>query len=226
MLNYRSLGIRLGEGLQTKVSVLEISKKASEIFDFAMTLHPDESATSPRSQMIHDWVKSLAEMDMDEEKKLDLLQKFIDSLTSEDNPLRNLIKETEDLPGENFWDIINLNISISSRKKFDHGYYSDAVAFAFQAVHKKIGDIVLERTGEKLKGEELMKKAFCGDEPLVVIDNISSKEGKLQQRGFCGIYSGAFCCVDKAQTNIEKKEAVHLLFLTSLLMNKLETARY
>ncbi len=226
MLNYRSIGIKLGEGLKSDISVMEISRKASKIFNFAISLHPDESATTPGSQMIYDWVKSLSEHSVDEEKKRELLQQFVNDLTPEDSPLRNLINEGEELPEENFWGFINENIVEISKGKFDHGYYLDAVTTAFQAIYKKISDIIHERTGEKLTGETLMKKAFCVDEPIIVIDNISSKEGIALQKGFCGIFTGIYSGIDKPGPTATKKELVQLLFVAGLLMSKLDDAKY
>lgn len=226
MLNYRSIGIKLGEGLKSDIPVMEISRKASTIFNFAISLHPDESATTPGSQMIYDWVKSLSEHSVGEEEKKELLQQFVNSLTPDDNPLRNLLNEVEELPEESFWRFMNENIMEISKGKFDHGYYLDAVTSAFQAIYKKIYDIVQERTGEKLTGEVLMKKAFCGDEPIIVIDNISSKEGIILQKSFCRIFTGVFTGIDRPGSATTKKEVVHLLFFASTMMSKLDDAKY
>lgn len=226
MLNYRAIGIKLGEGLKSDISVMEISRKASQIFNFAISLHPDESATTPGSQMIYDWVKSLSEHSIDEEEKKELLQQFVNSLTPDDSALRNIIREAEELPEESFWDFINENIVEISKGKFDHGYYLDSVHSAFQVISKRIGDIVIERTGEKLAGEPLMKRAFCGDEPIIVIDNISSKEGLTLQKSFCQIFCGVFTGIENPGTTVTKKELVHLLFAASLIMSKLDDAKY
>ena len=226
MLNYRSIGIKLGEGLKSDIPVMEISRKASKIFKFAISLHPDDSVTTPASQMIYDWVKSLSEHSVDEEEKRGLLQQFIDSLTPDDSPLRNLLNETEELPDEDFWKYINEKVTEISRGKFEHGYCLDAATSAFQAITKMIRDIVQERTGEKLMGEALMEKAFCGDEPIIVIDNISSREGKILQKSFCQIFSGVFSGIDKPGTTATKKDVVHLLFFASMMMSKLDNAKH
>ena len=94
MINFGLIGIKLGEGLKYDTSINEINRVATAIFDFKISSHPQENITSSRSQLIYDWVMTLAKKSIDEERKLTLLQDFINALTPKDSPLRNLIKET------------------------------------------------------------------------------------------------------------------------------------
>jgi len=70
MVNFRLIGIKLGEGLKYDVPINEIGRMAMAIFDFAVSSHPLGNITSPRSQLIYDWVMTLAEQPMDEEKQI------------------------------------------------------------------------------------------------------------------------------------------------------------
>jgi hypothetical protein len=110
MIKFRLIGIKLGEGLKYDTTINEIGRMAIAIFDFTVSSHPLGSITSSRSQLIYDWVMTLAEQPMDEESKLWSLQCFIDALTPVDSLLRNLIKETANPPELDFWSMIHESI--------------------------------------------------------------------------------------------------------------------
>jgi len=238
MINFRLIGIKLGEGLKYSTSINEINRIASAVFDFEVSSYPHESITSSRSQLIYDWVMSLAEQPIKEEKKLELLQKFINALTTEDSPLRNLINETAKLPQLDFWGIIHRDIvRVAKNKfvrvaknKFEDGYYADAVESAFKEINKRVKEIVKNKTGEELDGASLMNKALSERNPIVVLDDLSSETGRNIQKGYMQIFAGAMIGIrnPKAHENItiSRERAIHFIFLASLLMYKLDEATY
>ena len=230
MVNFRLIGIKLGEGLKYSTSINEINRIASAVFDFEVSSHPHESITSSRSQLIYDWVMSLAEQPIKEEKKLELLQKFINALTTEDSPLRNLINETAKLPQLDFWGIIHRDIIRVAKNKFEDGYYADAVESAFKEINKRVKEIVKNKTGEELDGASLMNKALSERNPIVVLDDLSSETGRNIQKGYMQIFAGAMIGIrnPKAHENItiSRERAIHFIFLASLLMYKLDEATY
>jgi hypothetical protein len=120
MINFRLIGIKLGEGLKSTVSLGKIDRIATAIFGFSLSSNPPEDSefghyrqfddlvtetfghshipkdiASMRSQRIYEWVVAFAERPMDRETKLQLLQEFINCLTPEGSSSRNLIKETD-----------------------------------------------------------------------------------------------------------------------------------
>jgi hypothetical protein len=90
-INFKRIAIELGEGLKYQTSLNEIGRMASAVFDFDVSPHPHPSITSGRSQTVYDWVMTLSEQPISQEKKKQLLKQFIDALTAEDSPLRKLI---------------------------------------------------------------------------------------------------------------------------------------
>lgn len=90
-INFKRMAIELGEGLKYQTSLNEIGRMASVVFDFDMSPHPHDSITSTRSQLIYSWVMTLSEQPISEEKKLQLLEQFINLLTPEGSPLRELV---------------------------------------------------------------------------------------------------------------------------------------
>jgi len=230
MINFRLIGIKLGEGVKYSTSINEINRMASAIFDFEVSSHPHESITSSRSQLIYDWVMTLAEQSIDEERKFQLLQEFINALTPEDSPLRNLIKETAKLPELDFWGMIHKDIIRVAKDKFEDGYYADAVESAFKEINKYVKKIVRDKTGEELHGTNLMYKALSERNPIIVLDDLSSETGRNIQKGYMQIFAGAMTGIrnPKAHENItvSKDRATHFIFLASLLMYKLHEATY
>ena len=90
-INFKRMAIELGEGLKNQTSLNEIGRMASTVFGFDVSPHPHTSITSSRSQTVYDWVMTLSEQPISEEKKSQLLKQFINALTPEDNPLRKLV---------------------------------------------------------------------------------------------------------------------------------------
>ncbi|OQX55858.1 MAG: TIGR02391 family protein [Candidatus Cloacimonas sp. 4484_209] len=228
MINFRLIGVKLGEGLKYDTSINEINRIAIAIFDFTESSHSNESITSSRSQLIYDWVMTLAEQKIDDERKLKLLQEFINALTPENSSLRSLIKESTQLYDFDFWRVIHRSITDIAKNKFEDGYYADAVESSFKEVNKRVKEIVKNKTGQELDGAALMYKAFSVDSPIIALDDLSSETGKNIQKGYMQIYAGAMTGIrnPKAHDNItiSKERAMHFIFLASLLMYKLDDA--
>jgi len=96
-INFKLIGFKLGEELKDKTTLKRIDGIATAIFDFPVSYHPHQTITSARSQKIYDWVMTLGEQPIDEKEKIRLLQEFINELTEENDPLRNLLKVKEEL---------------------------------------------------------------------------------------------------------------------------------
>jgi len=116
MINYKLIGIKLGDGLKYSTSINEINRIASAIFNFNVLSHPQESITSSRSQLIYDWIMTLSEQHLDEKEKLELLNHFINAMTPESDPMRNLPKEFDRFQQQelNVWIMIHRDIHASS----------------------------------------------------------------------------------------------------------------
>lgn len=230
MINFKLIGIKLGEELKHRTTISGIERIASAIFDFEVLPHPHKSITSSRSQLIYDWVMSLAEQSIDEKKKLQLLQDFINALTPENDPLRKLIRDAIKLPELDFWSIIHKDIIKVAKKKFEDGYYADAVESAFKEINKRVKEIVKNRTGEELDGANLMYKAFSEKTPIIILDDLSTETGRNIQKGYMQIFAGAMIGIRNPNAHeniiINKEEATHFIFLASLLMFRLDKAIY
>jgi len=79
---------------------------------------------------------------------------------------------------------------------------------------------------KELDGFQLMMKAFSQENPIILLDDLSTETGKNIQDGYKHLFAGAMRGIrnPKAHANIiiDEKRTIHLLFLASLLMYKFD----
>ena len=89
-VDYKFLARQLGKALGRKVSYQKVAKIAKDLFNFECKLHPDSGMVYMNSQNIYDWVISLSEQPISNQRKMRLLRQFISVLAPEDSPLATL----------------------------------------------------------------------------------------------------------------------------------------
>ncbi len=126
------------------------------------------------------------------------------------------------------WALIHPEIVKVSKTRFDTQHFADAAEAAFKLINERVKTIVRERTGIECDGASLMQKAFSSDKPVIALDDISTLSGKNVQTGYQQIFSGAMTGIrnPKAHSNmqIDATRSLHLIFLASLLMSKIDEA--
>lgn len=129
---------------------------------------------------------------------------------------------------EQFWSLINTRIVDVSKKRFDSGHYADSIEASLKEINSVIKKIVLNKINKEYDGASLMEKALSLNDPIIVLDDLSIEDGKNVQKGFMQIFSGAMTGIrnPKAHSNINinKEQAIHYLFLASILMNKIDNS--
>jgi len=129
----------------------------------------------------------------------------------------------------NFWYLLHPVVVEVSKSRFETSHYADSVEAALKELNSTVKRIYKERTGEELDGVPLMRKAFAHQNPVIVLDDLSSETGKNVQQGYMDMFAGAMSGIrnPKAHDNIviDEERAIHQLFLASLLFYKLEERR-
>lgn len=124
------------------------------------------------------------------------------------------------------WDLLHPEIVRVAKSRFDSGHYADSVEAAFKEINTILKVLVKDKIGEELDGSPLMQRAFSLSNPIVTISDLSTESGRNIQKGYLQIFSGAITGIrnPKAHENliIDRKSAIHFLFLASLLMSKLD----
>ncbi len=133
--------------------------------------------------------------------------------------------ETKGL-GKQLWSFLHPKVVSAAQSRYLAGHYADAVEAALKELNQAVKEAVRTRTGEEADGAALMNKAFSPNNPIIKLADLTSQSGQDEQKGYMMIFSGTMTGVrnPKAHANvsIDAQRAIHLLFLASLLMWRLE----
>ncbi len=226
-MNYKLIATKLGNFIKHKTNIDEINKIACAIFNFKYKVFNIENFTSKRAQLIYNWILTLSKQKISDDEKISLLKKFVNSLAPGNNNIKNLIY-INDKDYDLNWDIIHPLIISVSKNKFNHSFYADSVESAFKEVNTRVKKYHKLKKRIELDGAELMNHAFSAQNPSIILDDLSTESGKNIQIGYMQIFVGSMIGIrnPKAHENIviDKARAIHFLFLSSLLMWKLDEA--
>jgi len=88
--DFKLLATQLGSALGNKVTYQKVDKAAKAVFNFESKTYEDSGMAYITSQNIYDWVMTLAEQPVGNERKIKLLKKFIGAIAPENSPLAKL----------------------------------------------------------------------------------------------------------------------------------------
>lgn len=234
--NYKLIGVELGNEVKYTTSLGDIDRLAAALFPvkLSLTSSPNPVFTSARAAQVYGWILSVAESDeLSEDEKREQVAEFARGLLPENSPALNRIlrrlrtgeaQQSYDFP----WSLLHPWLEQKVRARYEGGHFADAVESAIKEVNARVKRIVKDVSGKELDGASLMNTAFSQNKPIVLLADQSSETGRNIQQGFMQIFAGAMTGVRNpaAHENIEMtaEEALHLLFLASLLMCKLDAA--
>jgi uncharacterized protein (TIGR02391 family) len=129
-------------------------------------------------------------------------------------------------PQLDFWSLLHTDVVQLSKTRFDSGHFADSVEAAFKHINTKVKESVFRKANKELDGASLMTTAFSANSPIITLDNLSTESGRNVQLGYMQIFAGCMTGIRNpnahGNTSIQPKEAMHLLFLASHLLFKLE----
>jgi len=136
------------------------------------------------------------------------------------------VDESEVTGDISFWSNIHPSIMASSKQLFENKHYKQCVLDALIEVNNRVKTPVKNATGNEEDGKGLMFTAFNIKNPIITLDNPSTKIGRDIQEGYMHLFAGTMQGVrnPKAHDNfvIDKNRAIHFPYLASLLMHKLD----
>jgi uncharacterized protein (TIGR02391 family) len=125
-----------------------------------------------------------------------------------------------------FWPLIHPMIKQVSMSRFQSQHYADAVRGAMVEIEDRLRSLVKLKTGKELSGEKLIRESLSPQKPIVILADTSNQVGNDIQRGYMEMLAGAMTGIRNPNSHknltIDKKEAIHTLFLTSLFMSKID----
>ena len=126
-----------------------------------------------------------------------------------------------------FWTLLHPRIVDVAKSRFQAKHYADSVEAAFKEINKVGKDILRKKTSQEKDGVNIFETLFSLSSPIIKLGNLKTESGRNIQQGYLQIFCGSIKGIrnPKAHANIsiEKNNAIHLLFLASLLMGKLKS---
>jgi len=126
-----------------------------------------------------------------------------------------------------FWDILHPRVVTIAKPRFDSGFYSDSVEAAFKEINVIIKTYFKQETDIELDGAKLMARAFSKDNPAFTLADTSTMDAKNVQQGYMHLFLGSIVGIRNPSAHgneeMERVDAIHFLFLASLLLRKFDT---
>lgn len=127
---------------------------------------------------------------------------------------------------DSFWEFLNPTIKELAKGKFDNYFYADSVETCLKELNSRVKQIVKEICGKEYDGSELMGRAFSLKDPIIKLADLSTETGQNIQKGYIQIFSGVMTGIRNPKTHqnisIDKKTAIHLIFMCSQLFNMID----
>jgi len=157
--------------------------------------------------------------------------KFIKLYEAMNNEYKERDKEDGQVGvSKSFWDLLHPRIIQVSKKLFDGKHYSQSAFEAMKEVNNCVKKIVKDKSGKELDGATLMNAAFSVNNPIIILDDLSTLSGKDIQVGYMQIFSGSMIGVRNPKAHdaieIDAKRSIHFLYLASLLMFKIDERKH
>jgi len=114
------------------------------------------------------------------QRRISVLQTLVDQIDLEigfDTPSATTAPD--------FWDDIHPSVTRVAKARYEANQFADCVEAAFKEVNSLVKDHVRRRKGEELDGARLMNRAFSVENPLVVLDDLSTESGRNVQQVTC-----------------------------------------
>jgi uncharacterized protein (TIGR02391 family) len=140
--------------------------------------------------------------------------------------LRLKLDDDVEIESEIFCNDIHPVIRCVAYDRYKSKQYADSVEASLKEINVYVKKRVLDQTGNEEDGSKLMKKAFSVEHPIIKLGDIATDTGRNIQIGYMEIFSGSMIGIRNPKAheniNIDANRARHLIYLSSLLMSKLE----
>ena len=237
--NYRLIAIQVGDLLKYDSSVNEIGRAAGALFRFSKEEFPNESITSARAKLVHDWILSLARQNMDNGDRQKLLLDFCRHITPDktkpelDRILRGegVIGQGRGLGNEPEFSARGFHAEVfkHSRALFLQGHYFHAVFEAAKAYNKSVRD----RAQSTKDGQALMLDVWGFDKGVLKVTPCLTDTDRNVQDGIKFLSAGLMQAIRNPTAHepavdwpINKEDALDILSFISFLWRQLDKAAF
>lgn len=233
------IAIQVGDLLKYDTTINEINRLAGALFRFPRQAFPNESITSERAKLIHDWVLTLAKQKLDESERDQLAARFCSGLATEQLlPRVEQILSSAGVAAPSATRETNLAFAARefhpevvkhSRKLFTQGNYFHSVFEVAKAYNK----LVREKAQSDQDGQPLMLAVWGCDKGVLKITACRSDTDRNVQDGIKFLSAGLMQAVRNPTAHepavdwpISRQDCLDLLSFMSFLFRKLDDAVY
>lgn len=237
--NYRLVAVQVGDLLKYDTTVNQIGRSALSLFRFKKESFPNESITSERAQLFHDWVLTLAKQKVDSEERHRLLTTFARSIAPEEYlPEVNRILEqaavsTGAADRESLQAFLGREfhpqVVKHARKLFGQGNYFHAVFEAAKAYNKEVRG----KARSSQVGGPLMLSVWGCEKGVLKITPCTSDTDRNVQDGVKFLSAGLMRAIRNPTAHepavdwpISREDCLDILSFVSFLFRKLDHAVY
>lgn len=237
--NYRLIAIQVGDTLKYSTSINEINRIAGAIFPFPCENFPNDSITSSRAQLVHDWILSLAKQKMGEDERNRLLESFLDQLTGEGElrtTVYSILESSGIAGGETNKDKqeflrrgFHSQVIRHCQVLFIQGNYFHAVFEACKVYNKLVG----EKAMSQKDGEALMMDVWGWQNGVLKVTACQTETDKNVQDGIKFLSAGLMRAMRNPTAHepalhwpITKEDCLDMLNFVSFLLRQLDKAVY
>lgn len=236
-MNYRLIAIQIGDLLKYDSTVNDINRAAQSVFSFGYERFPNESITSVRAQLIHDWILSLAKQKMNNDERNQKLNQFLELVVPENH--RENVNKILNQAGVTVSPAMNENNDFYDRKfhseihkhcfkLYSQGNYFHTVFEAAKVYNKK----VQEKAQSKSDGQGLMMEAWTTN-GVLKITACKTDTDKNVQEGVKFLSAGLMQAMRNPTAHepaldwpISKEDCLDMLSFISYLFRQLDKATY
>lgn len=239
-LNIRLIAIEIGDGLEYATSVNEINRIGQAVFPFKRDIFPNDSITSQRAQLIHDWILSLARNKCTASERTQMLSTFVQRLAPEGELREKMLKILRDngldvaSPDEETlrrFDEQNFHaeIVLHCRRLYGQRNYFHAV---FEAA-KVYNNSVKSKANSTKDGESLMMNVWDPGSGVLKITACESDTDRNVQDGIKFLSAGLMRAIRNPTAHepalhwpIDEQDATDVLGFISFLLRQYDKAVY
>jgi uncharacterized protein (TIGR02391 family) len=237
--NYRLIAVQVGDALKYETSINEINRIAGAIFRFGLERFPNDSITSSRAQLVHDWILSLAQQKMGEDERNGLLKSFCEQLCGEGG-LRDTVHSILQAAG-----IPSLEANARRAEFLGRGFHGEIIKHCqtlfvqgnyFHAVFeacKVYNKLVREKATSLKDGEALMMDVWGWQNGVLKVTACQTDTDKNVQDGIKFLSAGLMRAMRNPTAHepalhwpITKEDCLDMLNFVSFLLRQLDKAVY
>jgi uncharacterized protein (TIGR02391 family) len=149
----------------------------------------------------------------------------------EGTPFTVKIKQTLVHKNDNdmeFWKYLHPFIQELARDRFENGFYSDAILTCLREINSILKNYAIKNGRTERDGADLVTNSFSINNPLITLADLTTENGRNIQLGYMKIFEGIMIGIRNPKSHInmapDENKAIHLLFLASFMMSKLDEA--